>query len=172
MSVCTIMLRRLSVLLSVLPVVSLYASKLAEFSVIDRNVLMVKMLDGEVTHRDDGIGPQAFTNNYHEDDIDTVKRYTPEMSTSAAQQPANWTLSSSDDVEFADPGVHPTECYRKTKLNGHAEQGWRGSDFIYESTYEHTLYLVFSEGRRANRDGTISGERDAVMSLINKVTIF
>jgi hypothetical protein len=135
---------------------SLYAAKLAHVGVIDRNVLMVRILDGEVTHRDDGIGPQAFTNNYHESDIDTVKRYTPEMNTSASQESANWTLVSTDDADFADPGVHPAECYRKTKLNGHAEREWVSNDFVYESTYEHTLFLVFTQSLKQGSTYTLS----------------
>jgi endoglucanase len=124
---------------------SLYASKLAELRVIDQNVLMAHFLDGEIASRDDGIGPNAFTNNYHEEDIDTVKKYTPLLSTTAAQETSNWTLTSSDDAAFAAPGVHPANCYRKTKLNGHAEREWQSSDFRYESTYEHTIYLKFTQ---------------------------
>ncbi len=135
---------------------SLYAAKLAHVGVIDRNVLMVRILDGEVTHRDDGIGPQAFTNNYHEVDIDTVKRYTPEMNESASQESANWTLVSTDDGDFADPGVHPAECYRKTKLNGHAEREWVSNDFVYESTFEHTIYLVFAETFKQGAEYTLA----------------
>jgi endoglucanase len=129
-------------------ITSPFASKLAELRVLDQNILMVRLMDGEVTHRDDGIGPNAFTNNYHEDNIDTVKNYTPLLSTTAAQEASNWTLTSADDATFGAAGAHPAQCYRKTKLNGHAERAWQQepiNDFLYESTYEHTLYLKFTQ---------------------------
>ncbi|MBN1761150.1 MAG: hypothetical protein JW863_22670 [Chitinispirillaceae bacterium] len=135
---------------------SLFASKLAQLGILDQNTLMVHFLDGEVTHRDDGIGPNAFTNNYHEDDIDTVKTYTPYLNVTEAQRDENWTLVSSDDEEFGNPGIHPSDCYRKTKLNGHAEREWRGSDFVYESTYEHTLYLTFTGTLKQGKSYTLS----------------
>ena len=122
-----------------------YASKLAEVLAVDCNYVMVRLMDGEVTHRDDGIGPNAYTSNYHEDDIDTVKEYTPFCNTSAAQQASNWTMKSTDDPDFGAAGVNPSQCFRKTKLNGHAERAWQGNDFTYESTYEHTVYLEFTQ---------------------------
>jgi endoglucanase len=134
----------------------LHGSRLAELRVLDQNILMVRFLDGEVTHRDDGIGPNAFTNNYHEDNIDTVKNYAPPLNTSAAQQASNWTLVSTDDAAFGDPGVHPSHCYRKTKLNGHAERAWQSSDYLYESTYEHTLYLQFTQSFKQGNAYTLS----------------
>jgi len=122
-----------------------YSSKLAEVLVVDQNYVMVRLMDGEVTHRDDGIGPNAFTNNYHEVDIDTVKTYSPALNTSAAQQVTNWTMKSADDPAFGAAGVNPAQSFRKTKLNGHAEREWQSSDFRYESTYEHTMYLKFTQ---------------------------
>jgi endoglucanase len=135
---------------------SLYASKLAELQVVDQNILMARFLDGEATSRDDGIGPNAFTNNYHEDDIDTVKNYTPLLSSSAAQQASNWTLSSDDDAAFGSVGVHPAQCFRKTKLNGHAERAWQSNDYLYESTYEHTIYLKFAQSLKQGSTYTLT----------------
>jgi len=132
------------VYLSLLPL-SAYSAKVSDVLVVDQNHLMVVILDGEVTHRDDGIGPNAFTNNYHETDIDTVKSYTPLLNTTVAKQTSSWTLKSSDDAAIGTTGVSPSQCNRKTKLNGHAEREWVSSDFRYESTYEHTLYLKFTQ---------------------------
>ncbi len=140
------------VLLTDLP----YAAKLAKVGVIDQNVIMVLLKDGEVTHRDDGIGPNAFTNNYHEEDIDTIKECRPFCNTSAAQQASNWTLTATNDPDIGSSGVNPKNCYRKTKLNGHAERAWQGSDFAYESTYEHTLFLCFSQTLKQGNTYTLN----------------
>jgi hypothetical protein len=116
---------------------------------------MIVILDGEVTHRDDGIGPNAFTNNYHETDIDTVKTYTPLLNTTVSKQTSSWKLTSLDDVTIGSTGVVPSQCYRKTKLNGHAEREWVSSDFRYESTYEHTLYLKFTQSLSSGKTYTL-----------------
>lgn len=118
----------------------LNASKLSEFGVVDQEILFVKFLDGEVTHRDDGLGKTAFTTG-HEDDMDTVKLYDPALNTTEAQKSVNWTLKSTDDPNYSGDGLNPVSCYRKTKMNGHAERGWLNSDFKYEYTYEHFIYL-------------------------------
>jgi hypothetical protein len=134
---------------------SVYSAKLTDILVVDQNHLMVVILDGEVTHRDDGIGPNAFTNNYHETDIDTVKTYTPLLNTTVATQTSSWTLTSSDDPGIGTAGVAPSQCYRKTKLNGHAEREWVSNDFRYESTYEHTLYLKFNQPLTSGKTYTL-----------------
>jgi hypothetical protein len=78
---------------------TLQAAKLSEIMVVDQNHVRLRFLDGEVTHRDDGIGPNAFTNNYHEDNIDTVKLYNPALGASSARLTSSWTLKSADDTD-------------------------------------------------------------------------
>jgi len=126
-------------------VLSVQAAKFAELQAVDKNYLMIHFLDGEVIHRDDGLGTGAFANSHHEDDGDTVKLYNPLLSTSAAQSASNWTLKSSDDPVFGSNGLNPAKCYRKTKMNGQAEEEWQSSDYKYEYTYEHYIFLKFNE---------------------------
>jgi len=118
-----------------------YAAKCADVQVIDREYLLIHVLDGEMRGRDDGSGPNAFTNSYHETDYDTVKTYAPALNTTGASVAENWTVTSPDDATFGSTGLHPQACYRKTKMNGQAEQEWSGNDYLYAYTYEHYLYL-------------------------------
>ncbi|MBN2188853.1 MAG: hypothetical protein JW699_05325 [Chitinispirillaceae bacterium] len=118
----------------------LHATKLSGVTVLDKDYLTVHFLDGEVTHRDDGIGPTAFTSD-HEDDRDTVKTYGTALNTTQAASSSVWLVRSLDDANFGTAGRNPSQCFRKTKLNGHAEKAWSGSDFQYQSTYEHFIFL-------------------------------
>jgi endoglucanase len=120
--------------------ITLHASKLADVTILDKDYLIIHFLDGEVTHRDDGIGSTAFTSN-HEDDRDTVKIYGTALSTTQAATPSSWTIKSTTDANFGATGKNPAQCFRKTKLNGHAEKAWASSDYTYQSTYEHYIYL-------------------------------
>jgi endoglucanase len=117
------------------------ASKLESIQAIDKDYIMVHFLDGEVTHKDNGLGPNAFTSN-HEDDQDTVKTYGTALNTSSATATTSWTLVSTDDPNFTG-GKNPSAIYRKTKLNGMAEKAWNMSknDYDYINTLEHFIYL-------------------------------
>ncbi|MBD3243434.1 MAG: glycosyl hydrolase family 5 [Chitinivibrionales bacterium] len=117
-----------------------HATRLANVGVVDQGYLMVHFLDGEVVFADAGTGPHAFTHSHHTGQ-DTVKRFDPALNVTAATTPASWTLTSGDDSNYGAGGRHPTACHRKTKVNGHSEQQWTGSDFAYEYTFEHYLYL-------------------------------
>ena len=120
---------------------TLQASKLAEVSILDKDYLMIHFLDGEVASRNDGKGPGAFLNSAHYDDIDTVKKYGTALSVSEVLTAANWTIKSAQDANFGAEGKNPAKCYRKSKLNGMAERAWESSDFGYEYTLEHFIFL-------------------------------
>ncbi len=103
------------------------AAKFISVNVLDKDYLVVSISDGDVTH--------------NEGAAETVTRYTPALSTSAAANTANWTLTSSQDGNYGTAGKHPLNCYRKTKLSGHGQMEWVGSDFRYEYTYQHWIFL-------------------------------
>jgi hypothetical protein len=118
----------LLLLVSVGATCQVQAAKLVEVSVLDKDFLIVHLSDGEVIH-DEGSASE------------TIIRYTPELNTGAAVQTGSWTLTSADDAAYGTVGQHPLSCYRKTKLNGHAQMEWSGSDYRYEYTYAHWIYL-------------------------------
>ncbi|MBN1575742.1 MAG: hypothetical protein JW913_04270 [Chitinispirillaceae bacterium] len=119
----------------------LHATRLAEVGVIDKDYLMVHFLDGEVTFRDDGKGEYAFASFAHEVGMDTVHTYGLPLNTSNAVTVANWTIKSEQDANYNTAGKNPTNCFRKSKLNGMAEKEWVNSDFRYEYTMEHFIFL-------------------------------
>ncbi len=85
------------------------AAKLKGVSILDKDYLVVHLSDGDVTHEAPG---------------EVVTRYTPVLSTDAAGQTANWTISSSQDASYGVAGKNPLNSYRKTKLSGHAQMEW------------------------------------------------
>jgi uncharacterized membrane protein YgcG len=100
------------------------AAKLVSVGVLDRDYLVVQVLDGEVAHE-----PEKVT------------RYTPELSTTAATLVTSWTVTSTADAGYAGAGKNPTAISRKTKMSGQSQGAWVSSDYSYEYTYQHSIYL-------------------------------
>jgi len=109
--------------------------------VVDRDYLMVHVIDGEVIHKDDGKGSGAYESGGAQSDKDRVVLYQPGLDVNAAVQPSSWKVSSADDPNYGGEGAAPIACHRKSKVNGHSEQHWVGNDFHYEYTFEHFIYL-------------------------------
>lgn len=125
------------------------ATRLAEVTAVDKDYLMVRFLDGEVTPKDDGIGATAFTSDHTGDD--RVVRYGTALDTVAATAVGSWSLQSDDDASYGATGKAPGAVYRKTKLNGMAETTWGSSDWNYEYTREHTLFLKLTSSLQQGR---------------------
>jgi endoglucanase len=115
------------------------ASRLVTASPLDRDILMLRFLDGEVVAKDDGLGATAFTSEHTGDDL--VVRYGAALNTTSASTTSSWTLRSDDDASYGTTGRSPTAVHRKSKLNGMAETTWGAGDWNYEFTMEHTLFL-------------------------------
>jgi endoglucanase len=131
----------IGILMLLYPCGLVYATKFAEVSALDQEFLMVHFLDGEVTFRDNGKGAKAFESFAHETGMDTVKRYGTALNTSNAIAVSNWILKSTQDANYGADGKSPLKCYRKSKLNGMSEQEWQSSDYKYEYTLEHFIFL-------------------------------
>ena len=119
---------------------SAWATKLAEVKVIDKDYIQVHFLDGEVIHKDNGQGTTAFTQN-HYDTQDSTYTYGTALNTTNATTLGTWTFKSTTDASYGTTGASPLAVYRKAKLNGMAEKAWSGSDYAYQYTTEHYLYL-------------------------------
>ncbi len=104
------------------------AAKLIDVSVLDKDYLVVHITDGDVIHHEGARGGshQVHPRARH-------RRRGPEPATGRSRPLRTPTTASADK--------HPQICYRKKKLSGHAQMEWIGSDFRYESTYEHWIYL-------------------------------
>jgi len=137
-------MRRTAFIISVLSLILIatdaFAAKFVVLKAIDKDYIMVFFKDGDVTFVDDGLGTYAFTGE-HQTSNNSRVNYGTALHTTNAVATANWTIKSTTDANFGTTGQHPTNCYRKSKLNGMAEMDWSGSDFIYDYTMEHTIYL-------------------------------
>ena len=102
------------------------AAKVISVDALDKDYLVVQVSDGDVAHEVPG---------------EKVTRYTPELSTSAAVLTSSWTIKSTQDPSYGTTGKSPTACSRKKKLSGQAQMDWVSSDYAYEYTYLHTIYL-------------------------------
>jgi hypothetical protein len=102
------------------------AAKVISVGALDKDYLVVQVSDGDVAHEVPG---------------EKVTRYTPELSTTSAVLTTSWTIKSSQDASYGTAGKSPTACSRKKKLSGQAQMDWVSSDYAYEYTYLHTLYL-------------------------------
>jgi endoglucanase len=108
--------------------VPLHAANLTNVTVLDRDYLVVHVSDGDVTHNESPVS-------------ETISRYTPVLSTTAAAAVGSWTITSAQDGNYGGAGRQPANAHRKTKLSGHGQMEWTGSDFRYEYTYQHTIFL-------------------------------
>ena len=139
-------MKRTALIISVLSLLIIsteaLATKLVGIKVVDKDYIMVNFIDGEVNFVDDGLGSTAYTSNH-----DTANNYKvvygSALDTTSAVSTANWVIKSTDDANYGTTGLNPTNCYRKSKLNGMAEMDWNspGSDWNYEYTMEHTVYM-------------------------------
>ena len=102
------------------------AAKVISVGALDKDYLVVQVSDGDVAHEAPG---------------EKVTRYTPELSTTAAAATSSWTIKSSQDASYGAAGKNPTACSRKKKLNGHAQMEWVSSDYRYEYTFQHWIFL-------------------------------
>ena len=131
-------------------------ASLRSVQVVDREYLMVHVVDGEVEHKDDGKGEKAFTPQGHPRNKCRVVSYGRGLEVGAAVAPSNWKLASSDDADYAGAGANPSACHRKTKVNGHAEMEWVNNDYRYECTFEHWIYLKLPRPLKQGKSYTLS----------------
>ncbi len=129
------------------------ASKLVELKVIDKDYLLAYFKDGDVTFNEDlkWLGANAYTNNNPGSAKNKAVWYGAKLSTSDAVLPQNWTIVSTDDPDFGTSGLNPVACYRKSKLNGMAELDWGTSDYNYDVTMEHSIYLKLPQSLKPGK---------------------
>jgi endoglucanase len=101
-------------------------AKVISVGTLDKDYVVVQISDGDVAHEVPG---------------EKVTRYTPELNTTAAVATSSWTIKSSQDAGYGTTGKSPSACSRKKKLSGQAQMDWVTSDYAYEYTYQHWIYL-------------------------------
>jgi hypothetical protein len=102
------------------------AAKVIGVGVLDKEYILVQISDGDVAHEAPG---------------ENVSRYSPELDTAVATQTGSWLVKSDQDANYGSAGRSPTACSRKKKLSGQAQEVWVSSDYAYEYTYQHWIFL-------------------------------
>jgi endoglucanase len=115
-------------------VASARAAKFVDVRTVDDEHLQVHWLDGEVEYKDTGTGRSAFLGGTWSAE-DVVHRYEPDLDTAAAVRLDSYTVSSTDDANYAKP-AQPVAAYRKSKVNG-----TNNKEPATDYTLEHTVYL-------------------------------
>jgi endoglucanase len=142
-------MRRTALIISALSLIIIstnaFAAKLVWMKVLDKDYLQVYFQDGDACFMDTGTGSKAYTGDHYYG-WDSVVSYGSALNTTNAVATANWTIKSSSDANYGTTGLHPTNCYRKSKLNGMSEKEWNNlpypnGDYNYDYTMEHTVYL-------------------------------
>ncbi len=117
-----------------------FASKLVWLKVVDNNYIMAQFKDGDACFLDNAQGQYAYMGD-HFSGWDWVVSYGSALNLTNATATANWVITSASDANYGSTGRNPTNCYRKSKLNGASEGNWGSYDWIYTYTMEHTIYL-------------------------------
>jgi len=142
-------MKRTALIISVLALISIstdaFASKLVWLKVIDNNYIMAQFKDGDVCFVDNAQGSTAYTGDHLTSNNYKVT-YGIALNLTNVVNTANWTIKAAGDSNYGTTGLHPTNCYRKSKLNGMAEMDWNNSippygDYNYDYTMEHNIYL-------------------------------
>jgi endoglucanase len=122
------------------------ATKLVSLDVLDQDYVVAAFLDGEVEHQETGsFNPAA----------EVVHSYGTALSAAAAVAKTNWTIASADDANYA-TAKNPTACSRKTKMSGQAQKDWGGSDWNYQYTYQHWIYLKLPTSMQQGKSYTVT----------------
>jgi len=133
---------------------TLYASKLVEMKVVDKDYLMLHFEDGIVTFVDDGKGATAYTNDI-EPGYSKAIFYGANLDLTNAADVNNWIIKSPDDANYGGSGIAPTACFRKSKVNGMSQGPWGSSDWIFDYTNEHFIYLQLPHSLEQNKTYTV-----------------
>jgi endoglucanase len=141
-------------LITFLQINPIFATRLAEIIVVDHEIIMLHFKDGEVFRRDDGKGNCAFMGHCHNADGSRAVYYGKALDENAAGLTGSWTITSDSDP-FYEEGKEPVQVYRKSKLNGMSIKGWQSSDYGYDHTMEHFIYLVLPQSMKQGQTYTI-----------------
>jgi len=148
-----------------------FASKLVWLKVVDQNYMMVQFKDGDVCFMDNGQGTNAYTGNHYYG-WDWVVSYTSALNLTNAATTTNWVIKSTDDANYGTTGLNPTNCYRKSKLNGMSEGEWSGSDYVYSYTMEHNIYLKLPVSLTQGKTYTIEINSNTYSDVLSKTITF
>lgn len=136
---------------------TLWAAKLVELKVVDKDYLMLHFKDGEVKFVDDGKGTGAHAGTSDEPKNNFVVSYGKALDMTNAVDVRNWIIKSDNDSRYGAAGTSPKAIYRTSRVNGMAYTGWDpvNSDHGFNYTNEHFIYLGMPSSMEPGKNYTV-----------------
>lgn len=130
-------MRFIFLLLSLLPM-QLFATRLMDVKVVDKDYVVLHFRDGEVRYRDDATGPSAYLGHSFSEGDDTLLVFGPRLDVAVAARAEAWKLTSANDRTFAPQPA--TEAWRKSKP--------MNTDHTLSSELDHWIFLRMPQSMR------------------------
>jgi len=146
------------------------ATKLDTVKVVDKDYIMLHFKDGNVDFVDDGLGESAFQGHHSEPENSFAVTYGSPLNLSIIEEISNWLIKSDDDSNYGPSGVSPIAVYRKSKVNGMSPVRWGSSDWVFDYTNEHFIYLKLPTSMEQGKIYTVEINEN-INSDINSKTI-
>jgi len=131
----------------------LNATKLSTVEIIDKGVILVSFIDGDVLFRDDAKGPSAYL-SMNDVTENSAVYYGAPLNVDAAAIVSSWKIRSTDDPAYGNAGRSPQVCYRKSKINGQAQlernETTVNDYYHYEMPMQHHIFLVLPSPLKDN----------------------
>ncbi|MFP4547288.1 MAG: T9SS type A sorting domain-containing protein [Fidelibacterota bacterium] len=136
---------------------ALFATKLVEMKVVDKNYLMLHFQDGVVKFVDNGQGSDAYHGHHSEPDNSYAVSFGEALNLTGVASVSSWTIKSGDNMDFGATGVQPVAVFRKTRVNGMSYTGWDqvNSDHGFDYTKEHFIYLQLPASMKQDNNYTV-----------------
>ena len=132
-----------------------WASRVVKVQVVDKDYLLVHFMDGEATFVDDGKGSDAYRGHHTSPANSSLVLFGQPLDIASATNSSSWTLVSEEDDNYSAEGKNPDAVHRKSKVNGMAMNEWAGSDWDYDYSKEHFIFLKLPHSLKPNATYTL-----------------
>ncbi len=143
---------------------NLFATKLIELKIVDKDYLLVIFKDGEVFYRDDATGPSAYNGHDFAEGDDTLKIYGNELNTNISAMVTSWVIFSSDDKNYQGNGLNPEAVNRKSKVNN--------TDAKFNYKLDHWIFLKLPHSLRDGISYTLKISPETETDITEKQVTF
>ena len=134
------------------------ATQLKTVQIIDKDVILVTFIDGDIIFRDDAKGPSAYLNKNDPTENKTVL-YGNALNVAHAALTSNWKIHSTDDPAYSNAGRSPLQCFRKSTVNGMGQyernENTVNDYYHYDMPLKHHIFLVLHSPLKDNCTYTI-----------------
>lgn len=143
---------------------AVFATKLVELKIIDKDYILLIFKDGEVFYRDDATGPSAYRGHAFVEGDDTLKVYGNELNVQIAAALSSWKISSEKDKNYKDKGLQPVAVHRKSKNNN--------TDAKFNYKLDHWIFLKLPFPLQEGVSYTLDINKETETDVTNKSFVF